>query len=123
MADAPDQTQALLALQQHASQVAAGNKQGALFGLLPDVQISPFRAEGWGGKMIVQKKGGKPSLAEKIFGSITEDFKKMAEGAGVMYSGDLPTGTPVAPGGGGDSSFTANISAPSIGSDSSDIGR
>lgn len=124
MADgsAPDITQQLLQMQSMIA--AAGGNNGAkgiplLAGLLPggarDVDVTSgvtlkgkgLNADG----MINRLPQGRPRLADKMFQAIagmSEDFKKMAQSANVMYTGDLPNGSlPGAPTGGG--SFVDSI--------------
>lgn len=131
MADgsAPDITQQLLQMQSMIA--AAGGNNGAkgiplLAGLLPgggrdaDVTSGPtlkgkgFNADG----MITRLPQGKPKLADKMFQAIagmSEDFKKIAQGANVMYTGDLPNGSlPGAPSGGG-GSFVDSIGGSRVG--------
>ena len=124
MADgqAPDQTQALLQMQSMIAAAAGNGAKGLpmFAGILPgggkpiDVGASlslkgkAFNTDG----MVNKLPQGKPRAADKLFNvvaSLGEDFKKMAQSAGVMYTGDLPTGTPISSGGGG--SFAGNSGA------------
>lgn len=124
MADgsAPDITQQLLQMQSMLA--AAGGNNGAkgiplLAGLLPgggrDADVtSGLTLKGKGlnsEKTFNIVTPGKPGLGNKFLNAIagmSEDFKKMAQGANVMYTGDLPNGSlPGAPAGGG--SFVDSI--------------
>ena len=120
----PDQTQALLALQQYSQQQSGNGKPAYLFGVLPmDTKVGlGFSSEGLVGKMIMPKKGGKPGLAEKIFNSVMEDCKKIAEGAGVMYSGNVTNGEmPISGLNNGGDSFVASVSSSRNGSQDVEI--
>lgn len=124
----PDQTQALLQMQSLIAS-ARGNKPSFGLGVIPmewncigglDMKAAAPLAKNIA--PLIASTGGKSGgLADKFlqtFASMAEDFKKMAQGAGVMYSGDLPNGS--LPGGsiqgGGGSSFASNV-GPSSGVD------
>lgn len=120
---APDITQQLLQMQSMIA--AAGGNNGAkgiplLAGLLPgggrDADVTSgvtLKGKGFNADGMINRlpQGGKPKLADKFLQAISgmgEDFKKMAQSANVMYTGDLPNGSlPGAPAGGG--SFVENL--------------
>ena len=117
-----DLNAALLQAQQAASQATQGRGAPIFLGF-GDVQLTQFKLPpgilGADNK-IMKLAQAKPKLFDKVTGamaSAVDDFKKAAQGAGVMYSGDLPSGS--MPGSGG--SFTSMAQSHSI-DDSPHIG-
>ena len=99
------QNQSLIAASQ------SGGKRAYLFGIIPmDMETagglgmqscSPFAKNV---PTLFQGTGKQNSIADKIlqaFASIPEDLRKRASEAGVMYSGDLPSGSLPGSAGGG----------------------
>jgi hypothetical protein len=134
MADgqAPDITQALLQMQSLLNSQRSNSGGGApiIAALLPgggrDIDVGAglsskgkgLNADGMMNKLPQAKPGLLASLKQQMGltgGQVFDDIKKCAQGAGVMYTGDLPTGTPVNSGGMQGSSFADNIGPRSSG--------
>ena len=103
MADAPDITQQLLAMQSLINSSGGGGKRAYLFGLIPlDMDVTgPFAMQSAAplSKSIAAmfsgtgKSGGIGDKILQALASIPEDLRKRAQEAGVMYSGDMPNGS------------------------------
>lgn len=101
-APSPDTMQALLAMQSLINSSASNGKPAFLFGCFPmDVNVGAgVSPQGIGldkpicyANAAFKNRRAEQSSMMKAINAMHEQFKKISEGASVVYSGDLPSGS------------------------------